>query len=284
MKTIISLAFSVLLLSAVSTFAQAQHAGHGPHGASAKLKAPNWTYNPILIATGRYSRKGATYQAFNMHAMEADYVVSFHDRDDDDLNAATYKMNIEDSGKVSLKMEEDGGYYLVRVIGHGPEGEEAIASTFKYFSKPGPAPRDLLNAKRPGFEIVPAILPREHSRFRENQTWPFRVRLNGNPVSHATVLLETSNKSKLEFITDDDGVAQVTLPDDFPDIPKDQWSHGRPPASKFVLSVRDGALLATFNGDYSLDAYGNKNLWAGVGFAVLGMVVAVPLVRRRKQS
>ena len=291
MKTIISIVLSTLVLVATAPFAQAQNAGHGHHGASKEIKAPDWTKNPLLTSIGRYSRTGATFQAYNMHAMQAGYVVSYSGNDDqasgnDDqaLQSATHEISVDDSGKLALKMQKDGGYYLVQVLGHGPGGEEATASTLKYFSKPGPAPRDMLNAQRPGFEIAPAILPREHSRYRENQTWPFRVRMNGHPVAGATVTIETSNNTKTHYMTDDQGVVEITFPEDLPDIPKDQWRHGRPPASEFVLSVRDGALLATFNGKYSLDAYGNKNLWAGVGFAVLGMIAAVPVVRRRKQA
>lgn len=268
--------------------ALAQHAGHGGHGshggALTAAKAPDWTAYPVLLASGGYSRSDAKYQSFNMHAMEGVTFASFYGDGNVAPEAATHNLLIDDNGALSFKIGEDGSYYLVRVVGHGPGGEEAVASTFKYFSKPGPAPRDLLNAQRPGFEIVPAILPREHSRYRENQTWAFRVRMNAEPMAGLPVVLETSNGTRAEFATDADGVVNVTLPKDFKDIPKDQWNHGRPPASQFVLAVRHGGLLATFNGDYSLDAYGDKNVWAGVGFAVLGMAAAVPLVRRRKKA
>lgn len=273
--------FAVMLGLVLSHQASAQHAGHG---ARKTLEAPAWTKSPVLFSASGFSRKGASYQAYYMHAMEATAYASYDGETPEHLQAATQNVSLDDNGKLSLGIGADGGYYLVRVVGHGPEGEEAIATTLKYFSKPGPAPRDLLNAGRPGFEIAPAILPREHSRFRENETWPFRVRMDGAPVPGALVLLETSNGSKIEFKTDEQGFVDIVLPGDFADIPKDQWRHGRPPSSQFVLSVRDGALLATFNGDYSLDAFGNKNLWAGVGFAVLGMIAAVPLVRRRKQA
>lgn len=283
MKTLFK--YSALALMLATSPALAQHAGHGGHGGAPQaVKAPEWTGYPMLVANRGFSRSGAKYQAFNMHAMEGASYASYYGKDAAALDTATQTLTIDDNGALSVKSGKKGGYYLVRVVGHGPGGEEATASTFKYFSNPGPAPRDLLNAQRPGFEILPAIMPREHGRFRENETWAFRVRMNGAPVAAATVMLETSNGTKAEFTTDADGIANVTLPGDFKDIPKDQWRHGRPPASQFVVAVRNGGLLATFNDSYSLDAYGDKNLWAGVGFALLGMIVAVPVVRRGKKS
>ncbi|PCI41572.1 MAG: hypothetical protein COB46_03485 [Rhodospirillaceae bacterium] len=50
------------------------------------------------------------------------------------------------------------------------------------------------------------------------------------------------------------------------------------------MAVSDGALLATYNDSYNLDAYGDKNLLAGIGFAFLGMACAYPLVRRRNKK
>lgn len=277
-------AFGVALMMG-ATPALAQHAGHGGHGGAPKgPTAPTWTGYPMLVAGGGFSRSGAKFQAYNMHAMNGASYASFYGTDDEDLKAATTDLPIDENGAFSVKAGKKGGYYFVRVVGHGPGGEEATATSIKYFSNPGPAPRDLLNAARPGFEIMPAIMPREHGHFRENETWTFKVRMDGVPVGNVPVVLETSNGSKLEYTTKADGTVDVTIPGDFADIPKDQWRHGRPPASKFVVAVRNGGLLATYNDTYRLGAYGDKNLWAGVGFALLGMVIAVPVVRRGKKS
>lgn len=279
-KTIAQVAGLAFVLA--SSGAHAQHAGHGetPKGPS----APQWTNLPMVISSGGFSRSGAKYQTYNMHAMQGASYASYDGQGEEALNAATQTVAIEEGGALSVKSGKKGGYYLVRVVGHGPAGEDAIATTLKYFSNPGPAPRDLLNAGRPGFEIVPAILPREHGHYRENETWPFVVRMDGKPQAGLTVALETSNGSKSEYTTQDDGIVKVTLPGDFKDIPKEQWNHGSPPPSKFVVAVRHGGLLATYNDSYELDAYGDKNLWAGIGFAMLGMAVAVPLVRRRNKK
>lgn len=281
MKNIIKITGVALLL--LSTSAHAQHAGHG--GAPKGPSAPDWTALPMVVSGGGFSRAGTKYQAFNMHAMGSTSYASYDGQGDDALKAATRSVPIDENGGLMVKAGAQGGYYLVRVMGHGPNGEIATATTLKYFSNPGPAPRDLLNAGRSGFEIAPAILPREHSHYREGEeNWPFIVRMDGKPMPGLPVVLETSNGTKVEYTTNADGIVKVTIPEDFKDIPKDQWNHGRPPSSKFVIAARDGGLLATYNDSYSMGAYAAKNLWAGVGFAVLGMAFAVPLVRRRKNK
>ena len=283
MKTILKMACAALVLS--TGVAHAQQAGHAGHGAMPKgPMAPDWTAYPVVASGGGFSRSGAKFQAFNMHAMDAASYASFDGETVEDLNKATKTLELDENGALTVKSGAKGGYYLVRVIGHGPGGEEATATTLKYFSNPGPAPRDLLNIARPGFEIMPAVLPREHGHYRENETWRFNVRLDGKPMAGLAVVLETSNGTKSEYVTKADGTVDVTFPGDFKDIPKDQWRHGRPPSSKFVVAVRDGGLLATYNDSYNLDAYGDKNLWAGIGFTMLGMIAAVPLVRRRKSD
>ena len=280
MKSIFKIAAVALLMG--STPALAQHAGHG--GAPKGPTAPTWTAFPMLVSGGGFSRSGAKFQAYNMHAMNGASFASFYGAGTEDMEAATTSLPIDENGALSVKSGKKGGYYFVRVTGHGPGGEEATATSIKYFSNPGPAPRDLLDTARPGFEIMPAIMPREHGHFRENETWTFNVRMDGKPVGGLPVVLQTSNGTKTEYTTKADGSVDVTLPGDFADVPKDQWRHGRPPSSKFVVAVRDGGLLATYNDSYNLDAFGDKNLWMGIGFALLGMIIAVPVVRRGKKS
>lgn len=278
MKHVMKIAAAVLLLSV--TAAHAQHAGHGAHGKKGP-SAPEWTQNPVLLSAGPRSRSAATYQAFYLHAMEGSAWASFDDNGGDAAKQALQSLAPDANGQTAVKAQATGGYYLVRVSGHGPNGEIATATTVKYFSNPGPAPRDMLKKARPGFEIAPAVLPREHGHYRENETWAFQVRNDGLPVSDKTVVLETSNGTKSEFTTDENGLVHVTFPQDTPDIPKDQWNHGRPPSSNFVVSVRDGGLLASYNDTYNRHGLAGKSVWAGIGFAVLGMAVAFPIVRRR---
>lgn len=282
MKKILKIAGVALLLA--TTSAHAQHSAHGGHEAKGP-SAPKWTQNPVLLASGPRSRTAAKFQAFNMHAMESTAWASFDGHGDEALKAAAQPVTVDDNGALSFKTGAvKGGYYLVRVMGHGPAGEIATATTIKYFSNAAPAPRDMLAAVRPGFEIAPDPLPREHGHYRENETWTFHVRMDGKPLAGLPVVLETSNGSTAEFTTTDDGSVDVTFPGDAKEVPKEQWNHGNPPASNFVLAVRNGGLLATYNDKYNRDAFAGKSVWTGVGFAMLGMIAAVPLVRRRKKN
>ena len=281
MKNVLKIASVALLLTSAS--ANAQHAGHG--GAPKGPSAPTWTGLPMVVSAGGFSRAVAKYQIYNMHGMEGTSYGSYDGQGDKALEAATTSVSVDENGALTVERMGTGGYYFVRVMGHGPKGEVATATTLKYFSNPGPAPRDLLNAGRTGFEIAPAVLPREHGHYREGEeNWPFIVRMDGKPMPDLPVVLETSNGTKAEYTTDEGGIVKVTIPEDFKDIPKDQWNHGRPPSSKFVIAVRHGGLLATYNDSYSMGAFAAKNLWAGVGLTVLGMAFAVPLVRRRKSN
>lgn len=260
-----------------STDAHAGHSGHAPQGA----EVPRWTGYPTLIRGRTFGRTGVRYQAYNLHAMEGQATGSF-EGGEAAMQAASSALEISTEGEFIVKTGEAGGYYLVSVQGHGPGGENANASTIHYFSNPAPAPREMLAAARPGLEIVPAVLPREHGQFRENETWRFRVANDGKPVAGMAVALETSNGSKAEFKTGPDGVAEITFPQDSKDIPKERWSHGRPPPSGFVLAVRDGGLLATFNGTYGRDAYAGTSLLFGFGFMLVGMAAATPFLRKPK--
>ncbi|MBE9558637.1 MAG: hypothetical protein IMF08_17395 [Proteobacteria bacterium] len=255
--------------------------GHGDHTAQGPA-VPRWTSYPMLVPGRSFGRTGVRIQTYNIHAMEGQAIGSFDGQGEAALKAATTGLEFSEDGEFIVKAVETGGYYLVAVQGHGPGGENANAMTVRYFSNPGPAPRDMLNAVRPGLEIAPNPLPREHSRYRENESWTFRVAMDGKPLAGMPVTLETSNGTKAEFQTGDDGLVEVAFPQDMKEVPKDKLSHGRAPPASFVLAVRDGGLLATFNGTYRRDAHAGKNLWFGFGFVLLGMAAATPFLRRPK--
>lgn len=198
------------------------------------------------------------------------------------MQAASSELEISSEGQFVVKATGQGGYYLVAVQGHGPGGEDANAMTIHYFSDRAPAPRDLLNAARPGLEIAPNPLPREHRHYRENERWTFRVTRDGKPIADMPVALETSNGTKAELRTDPEGLVEIAFPQDIKEVPKEDWHHGRPPPSSFVLAVRDGGLLATFNGIYERDAFAGTSLWFGFGFMIAGMAAALPFLRRPK--
>ncbi len=114
------------------------------------------------------------------------------------------------------------------------------------------------------------------------------MRFNGKPLASQKVALETQNGSKAGFVSDAQGVVTVHLPDDFKaEAEKEGGKHGVPGAD-FVLAtghVADGkAYLTAFNSSYGKDAFDQRSLARGLGFTLLGMIGAVPLLRSRKQK
>jgi hypothetical protein len=138
-------------------------------------------------------------------------------------------------------------------------------------------------------EIVPQPYPREHSRYRANGDWKFLVRFNGQPLSGQKIVLETSNGSRRELASDAQGIVVASIPDDFKAEAEGKeggHGHGRPGAD-FVLAteyVESGkTYLTAFNAGYGKNAFDQRSIAMGLGFTLLGMIGAVPLLRHRKK-
>lgn len=181
-----------------------------------------------------------------------------------------------------------GNYHLARVR-EDCDSHVATAATALYFSNPGPAPSALLAEPGDGLAILPERLPREHSSFRAGETWPFRVTVDGRPLPGARVVLETANGTRQRLSADLDGRVLVTFPADFP--PLDQRPpevHGQPAGAAFVVAttLETGARpqTAAFNLSYRPATLDGTSPWTGAGFALVGAVLAAPLVRRRRKE
>jgi hypothetical protein len=193
-----------------------------------------------------------------------------------------------EGAKIEAAGPKIGNYHWV-VARQENETEVRVASTVWYFSNPGPAPTELLTQPKHELEIVPEPLPREHSSYRETEEWRFQVRWNGAPLPNKTVTLETEFGSRSNYVSDAQGKIVALFPRDFRDTP------GRPGASeesmigprraKFVLGTEHDAdsthYLTAFNYTYSPDPERTRSLGWGAAFGVLGMVAALPLLRRR---
>ncbi len=166
-----------------------------------------------------------------------------------------------------------------------------VASTVYYFSNPGKNPTAMFMQQKHELEIIPQPFPREHSRYRANETWKFLVRFNGQPLANQKVSLETQNGTKTELITDAQGVVTVRLPDDFKVESEQKTSEGRSRGRRsadFVLAAEHAAAgktyLTGFNSSYGPDAFDQRSMALGLGFLGLGMVSALPLLRKRKTA
>ncbi|MEN6585889.1 MAG: hypothetical protein ABFE02_07600 [Sulfuricella sp.] len=163
-----------------------------------------------------------------------------------------------------------------------------VASTVYAFSNPGPAPTAMFLQQKNALEIIPQPLPREHSSYRESEKWRFLVRFNGQPLAGKKLNMETEFGTRTSFITGADGQATVLFPLDFkPTLESASGSHG-PRRAKFVLAAEHDDLgkhyLTAFNYGYGADPDRNRSLAAGAGFGLLGMLLAAPLWRRRRDN
>jgi hypothetical protein len=188
-----------------------------------------------------------------------------------------------DGARIEAAAAKLGNYHWVLARQESAH-EVRIASTVWYFSNPGAAPTALLRESRHELEIAPERLPREHGAYRESEKWRFLVRWQGQPLANQPLTLETELGSRSRFVTDATGVATVLFPRDM--APDEGAAVGRGPRrAKFVLATerQDDATgkhyLSAFNYTYGADADRQRSLPWGAAFGLLGMGVAVPLLR-----
>lgn len=170
-------------------------------------------------------------------------------------------------------------------------GSVRVATTVYYFGERGAKnPTAMFMQQKNELEIIPQPYPREHSRYRADEDWKFLVRFNGQPLANQKVKLETSNGSKVEALTDATGVLSLHIPDDFKPVEEKKegaaHDHGMRRGADLVLATEyvDGGktYLTAFNSTYGADAFDKRDLAMGLGFALLGMAGAAPLLRQKK--
>lgn len=196
-----------------------------------------------------------------------------------------------EAGGAKLDKPSAGGFHWLSAREEQAD-KVKVASTVHFFSERGAQnPTPLFMQQKHELEIIPQPFPREHSRYRANEDWKFLVRFNGKPLASQWVKLETANGTKTELTSDAQGVVTVRIPDDFKEEPGNKpgsgHDHGRR-GSELVLATEyaDGGktYLTAFNASYGLDAFDQRSLAIGLGFTLLGMAGAVPLLRQRKNA
>jgi hypothetical protein len=196
-----------------------------------------------------------------------------------------------DMGGAMLDKPASGGFHWLAAR-EEQEGAVRVASTVQAFGERGAKdPTAMFMQQKYELEIIPQPFPREHSRYRADEDWKFLVRFNGQLLAGQVVYLETSNGSMSEFVSDTAGVIVIHVPDDFKveegNSGAEGHNHGRPGA-EFVLATehaeRGKTYLTAFNSSYGPNAFDKRSLTLGVGFTLLGMLGAVPLLRQRNKE
>ncbi len=263
---------SIALLAAL---AGPSHAARPPGQGTdcRKVEAEAYTQLPLLVPAGRGDRGRAPYCLANLRAEEAKVRAGAGE---------PWSVPVAEAGfKVAAR--QAGNYHWLQAREETPDGV-ITASTVHYFSNPGPAPTAMLQASKAELEIVPQPLPREHWRYRADETWAFLVRFEGRPLPGAKLRLETSGGTRQVLAADAHGVVRIAFPADFRPAEDDHGGHhGREPGNGFVLAVghTDEAgryFLTAFNHKYGQAAGAGRSLGAGLGFLLLGGLLGLPLV------
>jgi len=196
-----------------------------------------------------------------------------------------------------LDKPETGGYHWLSAR-EEQAGRVLVASTVYMFGERNAQdPTAMFMQQKHELEIIPNPYPREHSRYRADEIRKFVVHFIGKPLANQKVVLVTQNGSRSEWTTDSTGAVALRLPDDFkPEADKKEPAERRggmqgmmgmqAQGSEFVLATeyaKDGkTYVTTFNNSYSKNAYDKRSLAMGLGFTLLGMIGAMPLLRTRK--
>lgn len=246
-----------------------------------------WTELPIL----KTKMSGKTRETTVISIVPQNIVVANVDAWSNNLKDvdAHRQLSMEMAG-AKLDKPSTGGFQMLTAREEQADSVR-VSSTVYYFGERGAKnPTEMFMQQKNELEIIPQPYPREHSRYRANEDWKFLVRFNGQPLANQKVNLETSNGSKVEALTDASGVLSLHIPDDFKSVEEKKegagHDHGMRRGADLVLAtefVNGGkTYLTAFNSAYGADAYDKRSLAMGLGFALLGMVSAAPLLRQKK--
>lgn len=277
---------AALALLASAAFAQHDHgAPAAMQGPAARASTKDWTRQPVLLPA--MTRGGDRAAALlKPRGIQVATVTVYAPDGPEGRLRVDYPVGAE-GARIESAAPQAGNYHWVvarqEIPGEVPEVR--VASTAWYFSNPGPAPTELLRRSRHELEIVPDPLPREHGSYRESEKWRFLVRWQGRPLAGQPLTLETEFGSRTTAQTDDQGYATVLFPRDFKAAPGDETGgHGRRRARFVVATEReDGGrrYLTAFNHSYAQDDDRDRSLAWGAAFGLVGMIGALPLLRRR---
>lgn len=280
-----------LLATATPSVSAADHAAmHGGHDHAAMMammaKPAAWTSYPTLkTRTSGESRDQAVTTAVPQNIVATNIDAWSNDLKD----ANCHRQLALDMSGAKLDKPASGGFHWLSAREEQADKVLIASSVYYYGERGAKAPTAMFMQQKHELEIIPQPFPREHSRYRAGENWKFLVRFNGNPLPNQKVVLQTQNGTAAEWMSDALGVVIVRIPDDFKAEEEQKeagkHSHGMP-GSDFVLATEHAegskTYLTAFNSSYGKNAFDKRSLAMGLGFTLLGMIGAVPLLRQRK--
>lgn len=277
-KAILALLVALSALQAVPV--SAQSSAHGEHAAArspVNRGAQAWTTAPMLQVAGRPGEQGR--MPFGASGMQPESVQVFGP-----LAPAFARPVAREQGRWMVVPDEGGGFHWIEALQH-QAGQVLRATTLWSFSGKGSSPEKLLQRQAEGLEIRPLRVP-ERGGYRESSAWDFRVLFDGKPLAGHEVELQTENGSRQTFKSDPQGVVRIIFPRDFSaeSIDPDQGAARTRKAYLLVTNWQHEAVdyRSSFSYFYTPDLMRERSVVWGLGFMALGMLIAVPLLRRRK--
>lgn len=286
-RLINSFAFLVMMGLSASVCSHEHGASAGepqpaPTGATSGRAATPlaWTEQPVLLVAGRPEGLVTPLAA---KGLESDQLTIFSP-DPKHLPVALAK----EGGRWMAKPLTPGigGYHWVSARSEQPQEIRSAASAVMFPGK-GPSPASLLADYRKGLDIRPVRIP-ERGGFREGSDWEFLIRFDGLPLTEAVLSFETENGTKKQLKANANGIAYVTFPRDFDQSLIDKDAGAARSRKNFVIAAsidREGVRhVSAFNHFYYPDLMRERSLAWGVGFTLLGMACATPLLRRKEKD
>ena len=193
-------------------------------------------------------------------------------------------------GSITLPRTGVDNYHAVVVEkDRGHMKEVLIRYQYMHGKPSGHSTSELTAAEKTPFEIVPDPVPREHQHYRSDQLWNFLLRFKSTPAAGVPVILETSNGSRVNGVSDGDGRVSLQIPDDFPDLEEGERDRRSAEFSIRAEKKDAGILYRTLlSAEYRVNPSHWQSAGLGVVFAGFGMLAGVllgrirPVERKRK--
>jgi len=196
------------------------------------------------------------------------------------------KLVLGENGRVTVKSTGNDNYHaLIASRQAGNLTETAIRYVSMRGKPSGHSPEEVVTAVKSDLEIVPSPFPREHSRYLSNQQRPFRLLFKGQPLAGHNVHVETSFGTSFYANSDETGMLNITIPDDFTDI-KVGRRNNRPAEWRITAMHNQGG--HSYRTVVSAPYYVNPSHWQplswGLATVAGGMLVTGMMSLRRKKS
>ena len=195
------------------------------------------------------------------------------------------KLVSSEHGRVKVKSTGKDNYHaLIASRQAGNSTETAIRYVYMRGKPSGHSPSELVASSKSELEIVPAPFPREHSRYQSNDQRFFRLLFKGEPLAGHNVNVETSFGTTFYANSDETGLLNITIPDDFTNVKTGRRNN--PAAEWRITAVHNQGVhsyLTVVSAPYSV----NPSHWQPLSWGLLtvagGMLVTGMMsVRRRK--